>query len=225
MEKFKKYALVTLAIFICLSFSSNMVLALDIDTKDMGSKTITETNKVWIISFKSEVDVSSLSNNVQVKDITTGNIFTPTVSDGNNIFSVKINAPSGGYVAGHKYQLILNKGIKSKKGNVLPKTTILTFSIGAKDGSSYDASANVVVSPVFAALKQITLTSTNLPSDTKFQIEGNNKVFNIGDTTVSMVGGSTVNVYFYSSDGTTQIGTAVLDVSSTNNNINIKITN
>jgi len=39
---------------------------------------------------------------------------------------------------------------------------------------------------------------------------------------VSVLGGSTANVCFYSSDETTEIGTAVLDVSR-NNNVNIEI--
>lgn len=224
MKSFKKYGLAAIAICISLSFTSNKVLALDTDTKDMGSKTITDTNKVWNIRFKSEVDTSSLSNNVQIKDITTGETFTPTVSEGNNAYGIKISAPSGGYVQGHKYQLILNRGIKAKKGSGLAKTAVMTFSIGAKENVSYSASAKVVISPVFPIMKQITVTSNSLPSDTKFKIEGNDKLFNIGSSMVSVLAGSNANVYFYSSDGITQIGTAVLDVSSSND-ANINITN
>lgn len=224
MKNLKKYALVAFAIFVCLSFTSNMVLALDADTKDMGSKTITDTNKVWAIRFKSEIDISSFANNVQIKDITTGNTFIPTVSEGNNTYSIKVNAPSGGYVEGHKYQLILNRGVKAKTGSTLAKTTVMTFSVGEKNGVSYSASAKVVVSPVIPIFKQITITSNNLPSDSKFKIEGNDKLFNIGSPMASIIAGSNANVYFYKNDGTTQIGTAVLDVSSSNDT-NVNITN
>ncbi|MBV7272225.1 hydrolase [Clostridiaceae bacterium UIB06] len=225
MKNLKKYALVALAILICLSFAPNMAFASDSDTKDMGSKVITDTNKAWTIRFKSEIDISTFSNSVQINDLTTGSTFTPAVTEGNNTYSIKISAPSGGYVVGHSYQLVLNKGVKSKKGEVLPKKTVLSFSVKAKDNNSYSANAKVVtLTPYLPTLKQITINSSNLPSGTKYKVEGNNNLCNLGENVVSLIVGSNADVYFYSSDGITQIGTALLNVSS-DSTTDIKITN
>lgn len=223
MKKFKKYILITLTIFICMCFNSNIILASD-TVKDMGSKTITDVNKVWTVSFKAEVDIISLSGNVQITDVTTGSTFTPSISQGNDNYTIKINPPSSGYTKGHEYKLILNKFIKSQKGNNLPQTTIMTFSIEDNDSVSYDVSADVVVSPYLSVFKQITLTSQQLPEGTKFKVEGNDNIFNIGDTVRSIIGTSTVDIHFYSSDGNTEIGTGTLDVSTTNDSLNMEVT-
>lgn len=224
MKKFKKYILITLTIFICMCFNSNIILASD-TVKNVGNKTITDTNKVWTVSFKAEVDMNSLLNNVQIKDITTGSTFTPSVSQGEDNYTVKINPPSSGYTRGHEYQLILDKSIKSKKGDSLPKTTVLTFSVEDKDSVSYDVSADVVVSPYLSMFKQITLTSQELPEGTKFKVEGNDNIFSIGDTARSIIGTSIVDIHFYSSDGNTEIGTGTLNVSSTNKSLSMEVTN
>lgn len=225
MKKFKKYILGILAIFVCIFFNSNMVLADSTDVKDMGSKTITDTKKVWTVSFKKAVDISSVSNNIKISDITSGTNFTPTVSQGDDEYSIKVNPASGGYVVGHEYQLILNKDIKSQEGENLPKDVLLTFYVVSGSDKNYDVSANVIVSPFLSMLKKVTLSSEDLPQDAKYKIEGTNKLFNIGDTAIFVGNESTVNVYFYNSDGATEIGTGVLDVSSTNSNVDIEITN
>lgn len=220
--KLKKFSIITLFIFIFTAFASYMALAADSDIKDMGNRIVTDTNKVWTIGFKSEVDVSSLSSNVQIKDITNGDTLIPTAAAGDTSYSVRINAPSSGYIVGHKYQLILKNGIKSKQGKTLPKTTVMTFSVISKNSSNYNTSASVTVSPVWSGFKTVTINSTSLPDAKKYKLEGNNNLFDIGKQAASIIPGDTVKVYLCDSQGNV-LATADMDVSTTKSNVNLDL--
>ncbi|MDW8799668.1 hydrolase [Clostridium sp. A1-XYC3] len=223
LYKLKKYNILALLVFVFITFTSYVVLAADNDTKDMGNKTITDTKKVWTVSFKSEVDLASLSNNVQIKDITNGNAFTPTVTAGDTANTVKVNPPSSGYTVGHKYQLILKNAIKSKKGKNLPKTTVLTFSIASKDSSNdYSINASVTVSPVWSGFKAVTINSTNLPDAKKYKLEGNNNLFDIGKQAASIIPGDTVKISICDSQGNV-LATVDMDVSTNKSNIDLDL--
>lgn len=222
MKRIKKYSLITLTMFIFIAFNSFGVLAADDSVFDLGTRNINDVNKTWIITFSDAVDFTSVQNNIQIKDITTDKsiIITPTQGDHNN--TVKVNAPSGGYIVGHSYQVSVNKNIKLVTGAYLPQTTVMTFWVLSKNMSDYTASANVIVSPVIDAFKQITITSTTLPGAKKYKIKGNKTLVDIGKPLTSIVGEDTVEVYICDSQGNT-LGKTTVDVSSTKSNMTLNL--
>ncbi|NMM61461.1 hydrolase [Clostridium sp. P21] len=212
--------ILTFVMMCCVSYGALNVSAAE-DFKDMGNRAISDVNKAWILKFTTPVDISSLNNNVTVQDLTDGSPVNVTISAGDDENSVKINPPYGGYKMSHKYKLSIAKNVKSKKGHGLPKSVVLNFNLDSKDNNSYTASANVIVAQAISVFKQITV-STNLPSVSKYKIEGNNNLFNIGSTAISIIGSNTVKVYLYDNKENL-LGTCNLDVSSTRNNINMSV--
>ncbi|WP_406547966.1 Ig-like domain-containing protein [Clostridium ljungdahlii] len=193
----KRAALILSFVMICcISYSSSSVSAADF--KDMGTKTISDVNKVWTVKFGEPVDINSLNSNIKLQDITNGSTVSVSVSAGTDENSAKINPPSGGYKLSHNYKLTIDKNIKSKKGKHLSQPVVLNFSLvsnsssntggnsssnsggsssnnsggSSSNNNSYTASANVEVSPS-VPLRKITV-STNLPNVTKYKIEENN---------------------------------------------------
>ena len=218
----KRVALIlTFVMIFCVSYSTLSVSAEE-DFKDMGTKVISDVNKIWTVKFSTSVDINSLNNNVNIQDITDGSTVNVSVSAGDDDDSVKVNPPSGGYKLSHNYKLTIGKNAKSKKGASLPKSAVLKFGLDSKDNNRYTASANVVVSPVLPIFKQITV-STNAPSASKYKIEGNDKLFDIGSTNVSVASQNIVKISLYDNKGNL-LGTSILDVSSTKNNISMNIT-
>ncbi|AZV55948.1 Ig-like domain-containing protein [Clostridium sp. AWRP] len=129
MKKVIKRAalIVSFVMICCISYGSSSVLAADF--KDMGTKTINDTNKVWTVKFGEPVDINSLNNNIKLQDITNGSTVTVSVSAGTDENSAKINPPSGGYKLSHNYKLTIDKNIKSKKGRHLSQPAVLNFSL------------------------------------------------------------------------------------------------
>jgi hypothetical protein len=222
LKKVIKTAVLILAFVMicCVSYGSRVSATEDFN--DMGNRAISDVNKVWTLEFRTPVDVTSLNSSVNMQDLTDGSTVNISVSAGDDENSAKINPPSGGYKMSHNYKLSIDKTTKSKKGESLPKYVTLSFSLTSKDNNSYNALANVVVSP-FSTIKQINVSSTNLPSALKYKIEGNINVVDIGKTIPSILPYDTVKVYLYDSKGNL-LGTAVVDVSSTRNNISMNIT-
>jgi hypothetical protein len=222
IKKVKKYTLIALTMFICIAFNSIGVLADDDSVLNLGTRTITDVNKTWTITFKEDVDFTSVQNNIQIKDVTTGNIISITPIQGESKSIVKVNAPSGGYTVGHSYKISVNKNIKFANNTFLPQTIEVTFLVISKDTNNYTVSANVTVSPAINIFKQITITSTNLPGAEKYKIEGNNTLVDIGKSMFSVVPGNTVKVYICDSLGNI-IGTANMDVSTTKSNMSLNL--
>lgn len=221
MKKMKKYSVIVLTMFIFLAFNSVGVLAADDGIVNLGTRTVTGVNKTWVITFNSQIDFTSVPENIQIKDITSGNNLSITPVQGDSKSVVKVDAPSGGYIPGHNYQIIINKNIKLANGGLLARTITLNFIVQLKD-IKYTISASVIVSPVFSAFKKITITSTNIPGAAKYKVEGSNKLFDIGKTMVSLIGANTAKVYIYDSNGNV-LGTADMDVSATKNNMNLNL--
>lgn len=203
----------------CISYGDFNVSAAD-EFRDMGTRLISNLNKTWTLKFNTPVNVGSLVGNVKINDVTSGSTAIASVSAGNDQYSAKVNPPSGGYKMGHNYKLIVDKGAKSKGGENLSKPVTLNFNL-TSDGK-YSATANVEVSSAFNSFKQITV-STNLPFASKYKIEGNDNLFDIGKTAVSFVPQSQVQIYLYDNKGNL-LGTSTLNVSSTKSNIRMNIT-
>ncbi len=218
----KKAALIlTFVMILCVSYNALSVSAEE-DFKDMGTKVISNVNKVWTVKFTSPEDSNSLSNNISVQDLTDGSTVSVSASQGDDENSIKINPPSGGYKLEHKYKLTIDKNVKSKKQENLPKTVVLRFNVTSKDNNGYTASANVEVSRVWSGFKKITVSTTNLPDVVKYKIEGNNNFFNIGDT-VTLISKDMPQISLYDNKDNL-LGTATLDASSTKNNVSMNIT-
>lgn len=228
IKKVKKYTLIFLSMFMMIAFNTIGVLAADDSVLNLGTKTITDVNKTWTITFNNPIDFTSVAGNVQIKDITLDKELSINPVQGDDKSIVKVNAPSGGYIIAHNYQISVNKNIKLLNGTYLSRTTALNFIVASKVSSSgsgnngYTISANVAVSPVISIFKQITITSTNLPGAAKYRIEGNNKLFDIGQSMFSMVSGNTVKVYVCDSQGNV-LRTADMDVSATKSNMNLNL--
>lgn len=216
----RKAALILVFVMVsCFSFS----VSADEDFNDMGNRAISDVNKVWTLKFRTPVDVSSLNNNISMQDLTDGSTVSVNIVAGDDQNSAKINPPSGGYKMSHNYKLTIGKSVQSKKGENLPKSAVLKFNLTSKDNNNYNASASVVVSPVLPILKQITISTTNLPSASKYKIEGNNKFFNIGSAATSIVTQSTAQIYLYDNKGNL-LGTFILNTNSNTNNTSMNIT-
>jgi len=192
------------------------------DVNDMGTRVISNVNKIWTVKFKSPVDIDSLNNSVSIRDVTGGADVDISISAGEDENSASINPPSGGYKLSHNYTLTIDKSAKSKSGQSLPKSVILSFNVASKDNNGYTASANITVSPVLPIFKQINV-STDLPSAAKYKIEGNNNLFDVGSNMVLFASQDTVKVYLYDNKQNL-LGTSTLDVSATKNNISMNIT-
>ncbi|AWI03701.1 Ig-like domain-containing protein [Clostridium drakei] len=212
--------ILTFVMICCVSYGALGVSAAE-DFNDMGNRAISDVNKIWTLQFKTPVDISSLNNNVTLQDLTDGSTVDVSISAGDNENLAKVNPPYGGYKMSHNYKLNISKNVKSKKGESLPKAAVLKFNLTSKDNNGYNASANVLVAQMIPSFKQITIF-TNLPSASKYKIEGNKNFFDIGTTAVSIIGGSSVKVYFYDNRGNL-LGDSTLDVNSTKNNINMNI--
>lgn len=221
IKKLKRYSLITLIMSMFLLLNTTGVLAADDGVFNFGTKIIKDVNKVWIVTFRDDVDFSSVTNNIQIKDVTTGTLAAINLVQDDDKAIVKIKAPSEGYIAGHNYQISLSKDIKMVNNSFLGKNCILNFVVAAKD-NDYTISASVKVSPTINIFKQITVNSTNLPGAVKYKIEGNNNLFDIGKTMLSVVATDTVKVYIYDSLGNV-IGTANMDVSTTKSDMKFNL--
>lgn len=219
----RKAALILVFVVICCVSYGTLDVSAAEDFYDMGNKTISDVNKVWTLKFSTPIVISSLNNNVVIQDITDGSTVNVNISGGNDENSVKVNPPSGGYKISHNYKLTVDKSIKSKNGVSLSKPAVLRFSLTSKESSSYNASANVIVSPVVSIFKQITVSSTSLPSGSKYKIDGNNNLLDFGSSTILVTSQSTVKVSIYDNRGNL-LGTSTLDVSSTKNNVSMNVT-
>ena len=219
----KKIALVlTLVVILCLSYDTFSISAEE-DFKNMGTRVISNVNKVWTVEFTSPADVDSLNNNIRVEDLTEGSTSNLSVSQGENENSIEINPPSGGYKLSHKYRLVIDKSSKSKKQENLPKSVALYFNVASKENNGYTASAKVEVSPVVDIAKTITVSSVNLPGVSKYKIEGSNNLCDIGKSVFLFVTEDTVKVYLYDNKQNL-LGTSTLDVSTTKDNITTNVT-
>ncbi|OAA86464.1 Ig-like domain-containing protein [Clostridium coskatii] len=248
----KRAALILSFVMICcISYGSLSVSAADF--KDMGTKTISDANKVWTVKFGEPVDINSLNSNIKLQDITNGSTVNVSVSAGNDENSAKINPPSGGYKLSHNYKLTIDKNIKSKKGRHLSQPAVLNFSIASNNssnsgsnssnnggnnssnsgGNSSNSGGNSSNNNSYTASANVEASpsvplrkitvSTNLPNVTKYKIEENNNYFAINSTTITVVSKNTLQVYLYDNSGKL-LGTSSLDVSSTKNNIIMNIT-
>ncbi|WPC41008.1 hydrolase [Clostridium sp. JS66] len=222
IKKLKKYMLILFSMFILIAFNSNGVLAAGDNVLDMGTRTITDTNKTWTITFNNTIDFNSTEGNIQIKDLTSGNNLSINPVQGDNAAIVKVGAPSGGYTVGHTYQISLNKNIKLANGGLLARNITLNFIVASKGTSECTISANVMVSPAISIFKQVTITSTNLPNAKKYKVEGNNNLVDIGKSMFSVIGKNTVKVYICDSTGNV-LGTADMDVSSTKSNMSLNL--
>ncbi|WP_083585665.1 Ig-like domain-containing protein [Clostridium kluyveri] len=222
IKRMKKYSLIALTLFMFLCLSKGAVLAEDSDTVNLGTRTITDVNKTWTITFNNPIEFDSVAGNVEIRDVTTGNNVPISPVQGDNRSVVIVKAPSEGYTVGHNYLITVNKNIKLESGTPLSKTTTLNFIVASKEDNEYTLSADITVSPIISVFKQITVTSTNLPGASKYKIDENNKLFDIGETMASLISEDTVKVYICDSSGNV-LGTADMDVSTTKNNISLKL--
>lgn len=208
--------------FLCLG--NGAALAEDSDIVNLGTKTITDVNKTWTITFNNPVEFDSTVGNIEIKDVTTGDNVQITPIQGDNTTIVIVKAPSGGYTVGHNYLITVNKNIKLENGTPLYKTTTLNFKVASKEqeDNEYTLSADVTVSPIISVFKQITVTSTDFPGASKYRIDENDKLFNIGETMASMISEDTVKIYICDSSGNV-LGTTDMDVSATKSNISLEL--
>ncbi|WP_446897187.1 Ig-like domain-containing protein [Clostridium sp. LBM24168] len=219
-KSIKRTVLILILALTCVVSWGNFSTMAEDSYKDMGNKVISDVNKIWTLRFSAPVNVNSLRGNVSIEDITDKSTINASVSAGDEDDLTEIKPPSGGYKLSHEYRLHIEKDVKSKEGKNLSKPIVFSFKVVSDD--SYKASADVVVSPVLPMLKQITV-NTDLPSAAKYQIEGNNNLFDIGKAAVSISSGNTVQICMYDAKGNL-LGTSRLDVSSTKSDISMDIT-
>lgn len=195
--------------------SSSTVHAASSQTTEriLQQKITTDTNKAWSINFNSEVDLYSIKDCIQVNEINNDQIGTTipvTISQGSR-YSIVINPPSGGYKKGQMYQVTIKKDARARNGKGMVRNNLMKFSIG----DANTAIGKVEISPVLSMIKAITINDTTRTDIKKYKIEGNDNLFNIGETSVNVLDNkSSVQVYFYGADGYTVLGKTTLNVNS-----------
>lgn len=95
-------------------------------TKTFADQTNVALDKKWTVTFSSEVDESSIGNNIKVVDAA-GNAVSVTVKLGANKKTVEIAAPTAGYEAGKTYSITIGKGITSTTGKNLSEEAKMNF--------------------------------------------------------------------------------------------------
>lgn len=192
------------------------------DERVITQKITTDTNKAWTVNFNSEIDFNSVKDSIQVNEVNNGQLGTiiPVTVFQRTKTSIIVTPPSGGYEKGQMYQITIKKGAKATTKKGLYRNNVMKFSITGEN----TAIGKVEVSPVVKAFKLITINATTRSDIKKYKIEGNNKLFNIGVTSLNVLDNkSSVQVYFYGEDGYTQLGTATLDISKSANDIQFQI--
>lgn len=224
----------------------------DTQLKTFDDKVISDVNKVWIVKFKDTVDFNTVKDNITVKDLNgvvlKVNIFPGSSADSVNIlppsggykmnhtYKITINKSlkSG-------RGKLLNKIVTMKfkvSNNPSDYPTPDPQNPGGKtdpqnpggntdpqnpggNTDTYKIHAKVVVSQVLTIFKQVTIDSTTVPSGTKFKFDNSSKIYNIKDTALMVASGDTVKVYIMD-DNLNVLGTFTLDVSNSNNDLNIQ---
>ncbi|MBC2582121.1 hypothetical protein [Clostridium sp. DJ247] len=195
--------------------NSNTVYAASTQTdeKVIQQKLTLDINKVWNINFNHDIEVYSAKDYLQVNEVNNGQLgaVVPVTFSQGTKSSILVNPPAGGYKKGQMYQITIKKSIAAKNGKNLFRNNIMKFSINEAN----TAMAKVEISPVLSMFKAITINATTRSDIKKYKIEGNENLFNIGQTSVNVLNNkSSVQVYFYGNDGYTLLGTTTLNVST-----------
>lgn len=204
------------------SSSNTIAAAQNSDERIIQQKATADVNKAWNINFNSEIDFNSVKDSIQVNEINNNQLGASvpvTVIPGASR-SVRVAPPVGGYKKGQIYQVTIRKGAKAKKNKDLCRNNTMKFSIMGENSGI----AKVEVSPVVNMFKSITINATTRPDVTKYKVEGNEKLFNIGETSVNVLENkNNVQVYFYGADGYTMRGKTTIDVNKTANDLQFQI--
>lgn len=84
-------------------------------------------NKIWTITFKSNVDASSVNaNSIYVFDETTQSKIDSNTKVSNNKV---ILTPNRSYESGHSYYLVIEKSVSSTNGNQISSPTAMKFNV------------------------------------------------------------------------------------------------
>ncbi|KZL94128.1 hypothetical protein [Clostridium magnum] len=206
------------------SINYNTVYAASSQTEDkvITQKITTDTNKAWTINFNTEIDFNSVKDSIQVNKVSNGQLGTtvPVTVFQRTKSSIIVTPPSGGYEKGQMYQITVKKGAKATTKKGLYRNNIMKFSVTSDNA----AIGKVEVSPVVKAFKLITVNATSRSDIKKYKIEGNEKLFNIGETSLNVLENkSSVKVYFYGDDRYTLLGSATVDVSKSASDIQFQI--
>lgn len=194
------------------NYNTAYAASIQTDEKVIQQKSTLDVNKVWNINFNHEIELYSAKNYVQVNEVNNGQLgaIVPVTFSQGTKSSILVNPPAGGYKKGKMYQITIKKSIAAKNGKNLFRNNIMKFSVNEAN----TAIAKVEISPVLSMFKAITINATTRSDIKKYKIEGNDNLFNIGEISINVLNNkSSVQVYFYGSDGYTLLGTTTLNVS------------
>lgn len=124
----KVNVIVTLAIVMILSISSNIIIDANEVSKTTNSNNIVPYNKTWKITLNQEVDMSNIEDYIYVVD-SSGNKLKTTVKDGQRKNELLVQYPEGGYEFGQEYILVIKENLKSISGQVLGGRILKKFTI------------------------------------------------------------------------------------------------
>lgn len=147
-----KFIIMPLIVLIGFTISQSTLHAERLD-----AKTIYDPNKTWIMTFTKEMDAESFEQNVWVfkegyerqKHLDVNVVYQPGKRQG------KVFAPTGGYVVGERYVLIVNNEMTSQGGEKLKETLYMPFMYNAPlenldlelmlDKEEYSKDDNIVI--------------------------------------------------------------------------------
>ena len=166
-----------------------------ISAQEWNAKTTNDVNKVWKLRFNVQIDSKSLSkDNVYVTD--GKNIHPTTLSTSSNGYVVEVK-PTILYKKGIRYQLIMNKTLKSVKGFNLKTSIEFPFQVGdtliPMEGiestiNSYFTTVTVVAS---SNIYKVTLGGEEMA------YKGNNT---FTSTQIDLKSGTVVTINYYDED-------------------------
>lgn len=187
-----KKIMTTLLLATLLVFSFSQVPS---TAKEWNAKTTNDVNKVWKVRFNVQIDIKSLTkDNVYVTD--GKNIHATTLSTSSNGYVVEVK-PSTPYKKGVRYQLIMNKTLKSFKGLNLKTSVEFPFQVGdtlipmeqiESTVNSYFTTVTVVAS---SNIYKVTLGGEEMA------FKGNNT---FTSTQIDLKSGTVVTINYYDED-------------------------
>lgn len=110
-----------------------------ISSNRISDKIDIATNKVWTISFNSEIDPSCITGDLVKVVNANGNNIDANISIGNDNKSIIIDPPIDCYVPGKDYYVELNESLRSSKGGILAESVSMRFNTTEKfiDSTSF----------------------------------------------------------------------------------------
>lgn len=196
MNKFKKIALITLSIMICLTTAA---YAGPGNPKIWQAQTSSDASKEWSVKFNMALDPATVNaDTVYVKDEDgTFHSVDLSLSEDQTVIKIKPNTP---YSPDHSYNIYITDGVAAITGKYLKQPVVIPFTISNTSTGKAIVSVNSVYSTFVTAITVTTYPNIyKVTANSKeMHYEGNN-TYTLGIAGLSI--GDTVIIRAYDANG------------------------